>query len=113
MAPATVATVAVADVDDLPPGAMLPVTVDGRQVVVANLDGTLIAIDGRCTHAAGPLGKGRIVGGCLLECPWHGSTFDLSTGEVRTGPARKALARHRVHVADGKVMLTLATAAPA
>lgn len=113
MAATAVAPVAVADVGDLPAGGTLSVTVGGRQVVVADLDGTLVAVDGRCSHAAGPLGTGTIVDGCRLQCPWHGSTFDLATGEVCTGPARKALARHAVHVADGKVMVTLTSAAPA
>lgn len=98
--------VAVVEVADLPPGAVLTVTVGNRPVVVANLAGTLVAVDGACPHAAGPLGEGELVEGCLLRCPWHGATFDLRTGAVRSGPARKGLRGYDVAVEAGTVLLT-------
>lgn len=101
--------VTVADAADLPPGAMLTVTVDDRPVVVANVAGTLVAVDGACPHAAGPLGEGELVDGCQLRCPWHGATFDLRTGAVCSGPARKALRRYRVAVEAGAVRLAAAS----
>lgn len=107
MAATAPATVAVAAVSDLPPGAMLTVTVQGQPVVVANLDGDLVAVDGQCPHAAGPLGKGAIVDGCLLRCPWHGSRFNLRAGTVEAGPARKPAPAHDVWVDAGQILLTL------
>lgn len=44
------------------------------------------AIHAVCSHAGGPLDKGEIVDGCV-QCPWHGSRFELETGHVRRGPA--------------------------
>lgn len=98
----------VAAAADLPPGAMLTVTVDDRPVVVANLAGTFVAVDGTCPHAAGPLGEGEVVDGCRLRCPWHGATFDLRTGAACAGPARKGLRRYRVEVAAGAIRLAAA-----
>ena len=46
-------------VDDIPPGAMVQVDVDGREVVVMNLDGTFYALDNQCPHNGGPLDQGR------------------------------------------------------
>lgn len=40
----------------------------------------------RCSHRGGPLSEGKLVGGCV-QCPWHGSEFDPSSGAVRRGPA--------------------------
>lgn len=100
--------VAVALAADLPPGTVLTVTVEDRPVVLANLAGTLVAVDGACSHAAGPLGEGELVDGCQLRCPWHGATFDLRTGAVRSGPARKGLRRYDIAVEAGTVLLATA-----
>jgi nitrite reductase/ring-hydroxylating ferredoxin subunit/uncharacterized membrane protein len=54
-----------------------------------------------CSHAGGPLDRGEIVDGCV-QCPWHGSRFDLETGEVRQGPAVYDQPRFEVReTADG------------
>jgi uncharacterized membrane protein len=56
---------------------------------------------GVCAHEGGPLDKGRVVGGCV-ECPWHMSQFELSTGQVRQGPAVYDQPRYEVReTADG------------
>ncbi len=43
-------------------------------------------LEDRCTHRGGPLHDGEVVGGCLV-CPWHGTRFDIKSGEIRQGPA--------------------------
>jgi len=46
----------------------------------------ITALHATCSHAGGPLDKGKLVDGCV-ECPWHGSRFNLDDGHVRRGPA--------------------------
>lgn len=92
-------------VEDVPPGSLRTVEVDGREVVLANLDGELVAVDGRCPHAGGPLGEGRVTDDGRLECPWHRAAFVARTGVPCRGPARKPLRRYRLRIEDGVVFL--------
>lgn len=107
MVASTAREVRVATVTDVPPGAVHPVDADGRALVVVNLGGTLVALDGTCGHAGGPLGEGEVVDDCRLRCPWHGATYDLRTGAACAGPARKPLARYAVRVDGDAVLVTL------
>jgi nitrite reductase/ring-hydroxylating ferredoxin subunit/uncharacterized membrane protein len=66
------------------------VHVDGRRVVVARTDSGPAAFDDRCTHKGGPLSDGVLICG-TVQCPWHGSQFDVRTGEVKCGPAEKPI----------------------
>jgi nitrite reductase/ring-hydroxylating ferredoxin subunit len=50
----------------------------------------------------GPLSQGRVEGG-EVECPWHGSRFDIRTGEVKMFPARKGVAIYRVRITGDDV----------
>jgi len=106
MTASTARAVAVAAVGDVPPGGVHAVTVEGRPVVLAELDGRLVAFDGACSHAGGPLGKGSIADG-RLQCPWHRATFDLRTGAPCAGPARKTLRRYPIRVEAGTVLVVL------
>lgn len=76
--------VKVAKVDDVSDGDVMLVEVDGEDVLLANVDGELYAIGDECTHQGGSLSNGWIEDG-QVECPVHGSMFDLRTGE-NTGP---------------------------
>ena len=78
--------VKVAETSEVPAGGMKVVKVGGTEVLVANFEGKLYAIGDKCTHVGGPLGKGKLEGS-VVECPWHGSKFDLKTGAVKAGPA--------------------------
>lgn len=69
----------VAAIGDLPEGGLIEVVAGGAVLAVANIGGELFAIDGVCAHQGGPLGKGRLEGGCLT-CPWHGWQYDARTG---------------------------------
>jgi nitrite reductase/ring-hydroxylating ferredoxin subunit len=105
----------VADVEEIPPGWVLRVRVGNREVALANCEGTFHAVDNFCTHAAGPLAHNRLQRGCQIECPWHSSLFDVRTGEVVAGPARKPLATYLVKVENGAIYVGLSpeSAAPA
>ena len=80
---------------DLPPeGEAKEFTVGERVICVANVNGTISAMDNVCLHRGGPLGQGIIHKGKVV-CPWHGWEFDVRTGRaiwderyaVRTYPA--------------------------
>jgi len=59
-----------------------------QPVCLANAKGKYYAIGNTCTHLGGPLAQGKLGDG-VVECPWHGSRFDVRTGQVMVGPASK------------------------
>ena len=71
---------------EVPPGVMKMVQVAGQEVCLANVDGKCYAIGNVCTHEEGPLHQGRLEE-YEVECPWHGSRFNIRTGQVMLGPA--------------------------
>jgi nitrite reductase/ring-hydroxylating ferredoxin subunit len=80
--------VKVATTPEVPPGVMKMVQVAGREVLLANVDGECYAMGNVCTHEEGPLDQGRLEE-YEVECPWHGSRFDIRTGQVMIGPASR------------------------
>ncbi len=78
----------VCPVSELGPGQMRLVEHDDLEIGVFNCDGTIYAIEDRCSHDNGPLVEGDLdEERCTIECPRHGSTFDLKTGKPLTLPA--------------------------
>ncbi len=87
---------------DIPPGHAALVDVDGAQVAIFNVDGTFHAVDDTCSHAEASLSEGELdPEACTIECPMHGSCFDLRTGEALSLPAYDPVRVHRVEVVDG------------
>jgi nitrite reductase (NADH) small subunit len=75
------ARIKVASLQDLIPGALTEVEVDGTPYALCNVDGKLHCIDGICPHAGGPLGQGNLHGNRVV-CPWHAWEFDCRTGLI-------------------------------
>lgn len=92
--------VKIATVDEIASGKMKGVVVNGKKIVVANLGGTFYAMGSICTHAGGPLEKGRLEGS-VITCPWHGSKFDMANGKPLRGPAVESEPTYKLYV-DGK-----------
>ena len=91
---------------ELPPGEMRLVEHDGKKIGVFNCDGTLHAIEDRCSHDNGPLAEGEFdEAACRVECPRHGSWFDLRTGEPQNLPAYVSVDTFPVRVEDGVIKL--------
>jgi nitrite reductase/ring-hydroxylating ferredoxin subunit/uncharacterized membrane protein len=79
----------------------------GDVPVVALRDGdALHVLADRCSHLSGPLSDGQYHDGCLT-CPWHGSTFSVSDGAVRHGPATAPQPAFRTRVAEGTIQVCL------
>ncbi|MFO0984402.1 MAG: non-heme iron oxygenase ferredoxin subunit [Planctomycetota bacterium] len=80
--------VKVALVSDLAPGKARTVQAGTRRLALFNVDGKFHAIDNTCAHRGGPLGEG-LVNGQVVTCPWHGWSFDVTTGQCHTNPAAR------------------------
>jgi 3-phenylpropionate/trans-cinnamate dioxygenase ferredoxin component len=91
-------------VDDLPPGAMRLVEWDELEIGVFNCAGELLAIEDRCSHDDGVLVDGELdEQACTIECPRHGSRFDLRTGKPMNLPAYVPVDTFAVSVDDGVI----------
>jgi glycine betaine catabolism B len=95
--------VKVADTKDIQPSYMKEVQANGENICVVNIEGKYYAIGSICTHEGGPLADGKLEG-CEVECPWHGSKFDVRTGEVTSPPASEPEPTYEVKV-DGNSIL--------
>jgi uncharacterized protein YbjT (DUF2867 family)/nitrite reductase/ring-hydroxylating ferredoxin subunit len=84
-------------VSDVTPGSALLV----GQVAVFNIAGSFCATQNNCTHRQGPLSQGTL-DGSTVTCPYHGSQFNVCTGEVLRGPATDPLKTYRV-IVDGDI----------
>ena len=78
----------------------------GTRITLANVAGTLYAIDDTCTHKGRSLGDGKL-DASTIQCACHGSRFDVTTGAVVRGPAEDPVRSYPVHVADGEVQVGL------
>jgi len=74
-----------ANLADVPAGSIKEVQVGGKPVALANVSGTVYAINGTCLHRGGPLGQG-LLEGTVVTCPWHGWQFDVTTGRALLNP---------------------------
>jgi nitrite reductase/ring-hydroxylating ferredoxin subunit/uncharacterized membrane protein len=99
----------VCEESDLNGGKLVGVELEGEAVVVSRSDesGEVCAIAATCSHLGGPLDEGKRDGDSVV-CPWHGSRFDLCTGEVRGGPAVYPQPRYEARVRAGKVEIRAA-----
>ena len=77
-----------------------------RRIVLARTGRGYVAFDDRCTHKGGPLSDGALA--CdTVQCPWHGSQFDVRNGHVKHGPAERSIATYDTDVRDGRVWINL------
>src|SRR5579871_5642339 len=91
--------------EDLAPGQLLLATIQGARVAVGRCPDGLVAFDDRCTHKGGSLSDGALVG-CTVQCPWHGSQFDVRSGHVVAGPAQSSIETYPVEIRGGEVFVT-------
>lgn len=98
--------VEVADSSELKVNQMKLVHVNGQRIVIAKTEKGYTAFDDRCTHRGGSLAGGAIMCG-TVQCPWHGSQFDVYTGKVTAGPAKENIKPYMVKEVAGKVILQI------
>ena len=91
-------------VSELPPGATRVVEVEDFEIGVVNCGGDIYAIEDRCTHDDGILFEGDIdFDACTVECPRHGSLFDLKSGKPLNLPAYVPVETFEVRVEDDMI----------
>ena len=94
----------IGETKDIQPSQMKAVDVNGERVCVANVEGKYYAIGNVCTHVGGPLAEGKLEG-FEVECPWHGSKFDIRTGKVVRPPAMREEPTYEVKVEDNNILI--------
>jgi nitrite reductase/ring-hydroxylating ferredoxin subunit len=87
------------EVGELPEGTPVRARLGLQNLVLVRQGTTILALHDQCAHAGGPLSGGRLVDGCI-ECPWHGSRFELATGRRRRGPTVYDQPTYEVRPAD-------------
>lgn len=93
---------AVCSQDELSDGQMILADVEGTRVAVGRCADGIVAFSDHCTHRGGPLSDGALVG-CTVQCPWHGSQFNVHDGRVVNGPADEGIETFGTEVRDGQV----------
>jgi glycine betaine catabolism B len=76
----------------------------GESVCVVNIEGNYYAIGNICTHQGGPLNEGTLEG-YIMECPWHGSKFDVRTGIVTEPPAELPAQSYEVKIENDDILI--------
>ena len=79
--------VKVAKTIDVPVGQMKHIEVDGKELLIANVEGKFYAVCDRCPHMSAMLSKGTL-NNTTVTCPRHFSSFDVTTGKAISGPTR-------------------------
>lgn len=96
--------------DEIPDGRARTVCIGGERVAVFRYDGRVSAVSNACRHQNGPLGDGKVVGGCIV-CPWHGYEYDPCSGRA-PAPFTERLPTFDVRVIDGRVLVSAVPSPP-
>ena len=82
---------------ELAPGEMKLIELGSERILLVNLEGELFALGEVCPHANGPLSEGWLEGD-TVDCPWHGSQFNVRTGAVLSPPSTEGVPSYQVRV---------------
>lgn len=80
--------------------------INNKRIVVGRTESEIVAFDDFCTHRGGSLADGTLICG-TVQCPWHGSQFNVRTGAVNAGPAKERIGTYRIEQANQKYYLHL------
>jgi 3-phenylpropionate/trans-cinnamate dioxygenase ferredoxin subunit len=99
----------VAKTSEIPEGEARRFVVERVEIAVANAgEGRFFAVDDICSHAESSLSEGEVdTDDCTIECPRHGSTFDLRTGHPRTLPATLPVVTFPLKVEGDTILIEL------
>ena len=104
--------IVVAQAADLLVDQMKLLRIARRRIVLARTEEGYTAFDDRCTHRGGSLADGAMICG-TVQCPWHGSQFDVHTGAVCGGPAKEPVQTYRIEQHGSDILLHLEAQVPA
>jgi nitrite reductase/ring-hydroxylating ferredoxin subunit len=97
---------AVCRLDEIKPGQMKYVDVDGLPIALANVDGRVYAFGDSCRHEGGPLSSG-VLRDEIVTCPWHGWAYNVRTGKSLIPPVGLRIPTYAVEVEDGLVSVVV------
>src|SRR5580765_5217232 len=92
-------------VDNVPAGQGKIFEMDSNSIAVWNMGGNFVAFQNMCPHRGGPVGEGEMEGN-IITCPWHGWSFDVTTGISMVNPNAK-LTKYEVKVEGADIMISL------
>jgi uncharacterized membrane protein/nitrite reductase/ring-hydroxylating ferredoxin subunit len=95
----------ICNVGELAQGQMMLGIIAGERVVIGKCPEGVVAFSDHCTHRGGTLADGVLIG-CAVQCPWHGSQFDIHNGRVISGPAQKQIKTYATRIHDGEVYVS-------
>ncbi len=98
--------IAVGKSDELKVNQMKLLHIGSKRIVLSKSEKGYAAFDDRCTHKGGSLAGGSMICG-TVQCPWHGSQFDVHTGQLTAGPGKDPIQCYTVKEENGNVMLLL------
>jgi 3-phenylpropionate/trans-cinnamate dioxygenase ferredoxin subunit len=97
----------VCSVSDVQPGTAARFDADGHRLCVVNIEGTYYVVGDECSHADYSLAEGDVwEDECEIECPQHGSTFSLVTGEPQSLPATRPVPVYAVRIEGDDVIVS-------
>jgi uncharacterized membrane protein/nitrite reductase/ring-hydroxylating ferredoxin subunit len=92
--------------DDLSLNQMKLIHVKDKRIVLARTEDGYVAFDDHCTHRGGSLAGGALICG-TVQCPWHGSQFDVKTGALKAGPATENIRTYNCYESGKDVIVEL------
>ena len=98
--------VKLASANELKPNSMMGLEVADKKILLANVNGSYLAIGNVCMHRGCKLSKGELKGETVV-CPCHGSTYDLKTGNFLKGPTVKGEPKYELKVEKGDILINL------
>jgi nitrite reductase/ring-hydroxylating ferredoxin subunit len=98
--------VVLTSVNAILPGKMMEIESNGKKMLIANLSGQYFAIGNTCTHEGCLLSEGSI-NGEKVQCPCHGSIFDIKTGAVVSGPAKNSEPSYELKIERDQIWASL------
>jgi len=101
----------VAASDEISEGDVRTFAAGTARVAVARAEGTLYAVQDRCSHDDGPLGEGCL-DGFAVQCPRHGARFDIRNGGVVAAPALVGIGTFEIREVEGRVQIAAPAADP-
>ena len=91
---------------DVAPGQIREIQLEGTTIALANVAGQFHALNNTCLHRGGPLGQGSLQGN-VVTCPWHGWSFEVSSGKATDNPA-VGVACYPVEIRGNEVYVDIA-----
>ncbi len=111
---------------DVVEGKLLVASAEGKSLLLTRIEGRVVAVENKCSHLGWSMAKGKLEG-TTLQCPWHGSKFDVCSGKnldwvnsfagvptprwshklIALGKAPAPIKSYEVQEKDGQVLIAL------